>query len=150
MTMRLIDVFILAAVILFFLTISRAFPQTAPSSFVMNININKNTQVILDETVNNTSFDSITLVVGRTVGVAIQANFTDCVACSGTVELLGSVDGVTFVPIPDCSAAVTDNATVLFNLPQMFFPYMRIRYTETTTSDTVINAFLSIKEGLGG
>ncbi len=133
-----------------FVLLDSARSQVAPSSFNMNAEINRNTIVVIDEVVSNTTFDSITLVVGKTVGVAVQVNFTDCVACSGTVELLGSVDGITFVLIPDCSAAVTGDDTILFNLPQMFFPYMRIRYTETTASLTILNAFLSVKEGLGG
>ena len=150
MVMRLQHWIALFLMLFFFVLLTRAYAQTAPSKFIANLDVNINAKFVTDQTVSSATFTSNTIVIGRTVGMAVQINFTDCNAiCDGTVRLLGSIDGVNFVEIPDCSAEISDNGAVLFNFPQIYFPYMRVEYEERATNDTVINVFTSIKERLG-
>jgi len=149
-TMRVLDVIILMVLALFFLGITKAYPQTAPSSFRANRKININSHFIVDQVVQATTFESATFVIGKTVGFAVQVNITTCVACDGEVRLLGSVDGVEFTIIPGCEAAYTANGTVLFNVPITYFPYMQFQAEETTGSATTFNVFTSVKEDIGG
>ena len=152
MTMKFTKLHFLLMIItlVFFVIIGRAYAQVAPSSFVTNIKINKNEHFITDQVVQNTTFSSITFVIGKTVGFAVQVNITNCVACDGDIALLGSIDGVNFTIIPGCEATYTADGTILFNVPITYFPYLRFDAEETTGSATTFNVWTSVKEDISG
>ena len=148
--MKLLTVFIMMAALMAFLAINEAFPQVAPSSFRANAKININSHIIVDQTVTNTTFTAATEIIGKTIGFSIQVNITGCVACSGTVRLNGSIDGVVFTLIPGCEANYTGDGSVLFNVPAIYFPYLQFEAEETTGSATTFNVFKSVKEDISG
>ncbi len=148
--MRALNLVLLFLVFIFFALITRAYPQTAPSEFWANSKRNVNSHFITDEVVQNTTFSSATFIIGKTIGFAVQVNITNCVACSGDIALLGSIDGVNFTTIPGCEATYTADGTILFNVPITYFPYLRFDAEETTGSATTFNVWTSVKEDISG
>jgi len=108
------------------------------------------TQFVTDEIVNSATFNSPTQLIDLSLGFAVQIDVTGCVLCSGLIQMLSSVDGATFIPIAGCDVAITDNGTIILNVPSLYFPFIQLQYTEDEASNTTINAFLSVKEDIGG
>ncbi len=130
--------------------LGRAQAQTAPSKWFANNKQNVNSQVVTAELVQSTTFLSPTQIIAKTIGFAVQVIVSACAACDGEIRLNGSINGIDFALIPGCEVPYNADGSFLFNVPAQYFPHLQIEVTETTGSPTIIDAWFSVKEDIGG
>jgi len=93
------------------------------------------------------SMNSGPIRLREAVGYAIYIKYTG--APTGTFKLQASVDSndspVNWEDLPFTSAATGIPGTVLFNIANVFYSWVRIVYTRTGGTGTITDAYFSVK-----
>lgn len=97
------------------------------------------------------TFSSIAVDLNQYRGISISATSSSTAAISGTLKLQASDDFtprssiVNWVDIPGSSSSVTGNDTVLWNIVDPYYRWIRIYYTPVSGSG-ILDASYNVKD----
>ena len=84
-----------------------------------------------------TNINSTAVDLRQSLGCSIQATVTAGSSPSGTLKLQGSNDNSNWVDVAGTSSTVSGNTSIMWNVQQTFYRYIRCAYAFTSGSGTL-------------
>jgi len=115
------------------------------SGYAYSQSVSWSEKVLIPTATINGNSKSATFAFTSSSGFALQTDITCPGACTVTVTVSGSVDGVTYTAIPELTKTYTVTTNSLFNVYSQHFKWMKVTVAETSTANATIKTILGTK-----
>jgi len=105
-------------------------------------------KVLITESTISGSSKSASWSFAGSSGFSLQNYITCLGACTVTIRILGSVDGVTYIEIPELTKTYTATENVLYNIYMQFFKWMKVQVQESSGNSATVKTIIGIKTQL--